>query len=299
MEKEEVSVKTCLFPVAGLGTRFLPATKEIPKEMLPVLDKPVIAYGVEEAVSSGCKKMIFVTSKGKNSILDYFDRNLELERELERRGKKDLVEEIKRISEGIECASVRQSQPLGLGHAVLMGEPFCDEPFFGVILPDDIMVSSEGSRPVLRQLVDVCEVRKASVVALMEVPPSETNRYGIVEIDQTIGDGLFSIKGMVEKPSPEEAPSNFAIMGRYVLSSRIFEHIRKCAPGAGGEYQLTDAIRSLLEEEPVYGLVFSGKRYDCGTKEAWLRTNVALALRDEALRSIVLEEVKKVEENCK
>ncbi|MBO8153985.1 UTP--glucose-1-phosphate uridylyltransferase GalU [Thermovirga sp.] len=294
--KRKSLVKTCLFPVAGLGTRFLPATKEIPKEMLPVLDRPVIAYGVEEARLSGCEKIVFVTSRGKNSILDYFDRNLELEKELEKRGKKDLVEKVKSISKDIEFASVRQSQPLGLGHAVLMGEAFCDEPFFGVILPDDIMIPPQGGCPVLRQLIDVCESQNASVIALMEVPPSETSRYGIVEIGQVIGEGLFSIKGMVEKPSPEDAPSNYAIMGRYVLSSKIFKYIKKCTLGAGGEYQLTDAIRLLLEEEPVYGVVFSGERYDCGTGEAWLRTNVALALREQSLRTIILEEVNKYKE---
>jgi UTP--glucose-1-phosphate uridylyltransferase len=280
-----ISVSSCLFPVAGLGTRFLPATKEIPKEMIPLIDRPIIHYGVNEAVEAGCRDMVFVTSRGKRSLEDYFDRSFELEQALKNKGKGNLCEEIHAISRMASFSCVRQPEPLGLGHAVLCGEPLCSRGYFGVILPDDVMI---GEPPVLAQLVAVHEKMGGSVVALEEVPQEETSRYGIVMAADT-GDGLWRVTDLVEKPSPQDAPSNLAVIGRYVLSPRIFDLLRDLPRGKGGEIQLTDGLRRLLQEEPIWGVVYKGRRYDCGTKESWLRATVSLALKDRALREIVLD----------
>lgn len=278
-------VSKCLFPVAGLGTRFLPATKETPKEMLPLIDRPIIHYGVEEAVSSGCGDVIFVTGRGKRSIEDYFDRSWELEDLLERRGKDDLCSLVRDITQMARFSYVRQSEPLGLGHAVLCGELMCQDGPFGVILPDDVM---RGETPVLRQLIQVYERYGGSVIALEEVAPGETSRYGIVAAD-AVGDGVFRLRDMVEKPPEGRAPSNYAIMGRYVLSPTIFEELHALHPGAGGEYQLTDALRALLLREPIWGYLYRGRRLDCGTKRGWLRATITMALEDPELREILQE----------
>lgn len=279
-------VTKCLFPVAGLGTRFLPATKETPKEMLPLIDRPIIHYGVEEAVSSGCGDVIFVTGRGKRSIEDYFDRSWELEDLLERRGKDDLCRLVRDITQMARFSYVRQSEPLGLGHAVLCGELMCQDGPFGVILPDDVM---RGDPPVMKQLIDVHECHGGSVIALEEVSPEDTSRYGIVAADD-VGNGVFRLKDMVEKPVAGRAPSRYAIMGRYVLSPTIFEELRSLNPGAGGEYQLTDALRSLLLREPIWGYLYRGKRLDCGTKQGWLRATITMAWEDPELR-VILQEV--------
>jgi len=279
-------VTKCLFPVAGLGTRFLPATKETPKEMLPLIDRPIIHYGVEEAVSSGCGDVIFVTGRGKRSIEDYFDRSWELEDLLERRGKDDLCRLVRDITQMARFSYVRQSEPLGLGHAVLCGELMCQDGPFGVILPDDVM---RGDPPVMKQLIDVHERHGGSVIALEEVSPEDTSRYGIVAADD-VGNGVFRLKDMVEKPVAGQAPSRYAIMGRYVLSPTIFEELRSLNPGAGGEYQLTDALRSLLLREPIWGYLYRGKRLDCGTKQGWLRATITMAWEDPELR-VILQEV--------
>ncbi len=293
------TLTTCLFPVAGLGTRFLPATKEIPKEMMPLLDRPIIHYGVEEAVQSGCTDVVFVTGRGKRSIEDYFDRSPELEELLESRGKQDLCEMVRTISQMARFAYVRQNEPLGLGHAVLCGEAICRNAPFGVILPDDVML---GNPPVLRQLMDVQARFGRSVVALEEVPREHASRYGIVK-GEILGEGIWKITDLVEKPDPAEAPSNLAIMGRYVLSPGIFDELHALSPGAGGEYQLTDALRSLMEKEPLWGVVYRGERLDCGTKESWLEATVRLASKDpemrEMIRRIALEEGRDAEKEEK
>ncbi len=283
-------VTKCLFPVAGMGTRFLPATKEIPKEMLPLIDKPLIHYGVEEAVDSGCREIVFVTGRGKRAIEDYFDRSVELEQILTEKGKPEYAMMVRRISEMAEFAYVRQSEPLGLGHAVLCGESCCRDGFFGVILPDDVMVAPAGFSPVLKQLIDVHHRLGGSVVAIEEVPVEDTPRYGIISGEMK-EDGLFRITDLIEKPSPGTAPSRLAAMGRYVLSPAIFPLLRNSQKGSGGEIQLTDAIRTLSAKEPVWGIMYKGERFDCGTKESWLRATVAMALRRDDFRQIVMEEV--------
>jgi len=285
-------VGKCLFPVAGMGTRFLPATKDIPKEMLPLIDRPLIHYGVEEAVGSGCKEIVFVTGRGKRSIEDYFDRSTELEQMLIEKGKPEYADMVKKISEMASFAYVRQSEPLGLGHAVLCGESCCRGDFFGVILPDDVMLTPAGTPPVLKQLIDVHQRLGGSVVALEEVAREETSRYGIIS-GEMHEEGIYRITDLVEKPDPEIAPSCLAVMGRYVLSPSIFDLLKNSQKGAGGEIQLTDAIRSLSVSEPVWGIMYRGERFDCGTNESWLRATIAMAVRRDDLREIVFEEVRR------
>lgn len=277
-------VRKCIFPVAGLGTRFLPVTKEIPKEMLPLIDRPIIHYGVDEAVASGCSQIIFITGRGKRALEDYFDRSYELEQLLKERNKEDLYRLITSISTLADFAYVRQPEPLGLGHAILCAEPFCNEPF-GVILTDDVMISD---KPVLKQLIDVREKLGGSVVALERVPHEETERYGIVDATP-YSDNVYRINDLVEKPKKEKAPSDFAIMGRYVLSPSIFSHIRNISMGEGGEYQLTDALKSLAQEEPIWGVVYEGERLDCGTKVSWFRSTIRRGLQDPELKDVALE----------
>ena len=280
-----MTVRKCLFPVAGLGTRFLPVTKEIAKEMLPLVNRPIISYGVEEALSSGCEDIVMITGRTKRSIENYFDRSFELEDILKRRGKLDLYYKMIRISEMAEMMYIRQREPLGLGHAVLCGEPVCKGEYFGVILPDDVFV---GEEPVLSQLVKVHERLGGSVVALEHVEDKNVSRYGIVSGEEK-EPGVFRINDMVEKPKLEEAPSRYAIMGRYVLSPEIFPILHTQQAGAGGEIQLTDAIRELAKAEPVWGVVYRGRRFDCGTQKGWLSANIQLALEDEDLREVVME----------
>ena len=282
-----MSVKKCLFPVAGLGTRFLPVTKEIAKEMLPLVNRPIISYGVEEALGSGCEEIVMITGRAKRSIENYFDRSFELEDMLLKRGKKALYDKMIEISNMTEILYIRQREPLGLGHAVLCGEPVCSDEYFGVILPDDVFVHEE---PVLSQLIKVHERLGGSVIALEQVDIEEVFRYGIVASEE-IEPGIHKIIDMVEKPALSDAPSNYAIMGRYVLSPNIFPILREQQAGTGGEIQLTDALRTLSQTEPVYGVVYKGRRFDCGTQEGWLAANVQLALEDPDLRNIVLKVV--------
>ena len=283
-----MSIQKCLFPVAGLGTRFLPVTKEIAKEMLPLVNRPIISYGVEEAIGSGCKEIVMITGRAKRSIENYFDRSFELEDLLLKRGKKELYDMIVNISKLAEILYIRQREPLGLGHAVLCGEPVCNGEYFGVILPDDVFINEE---PVLWQLIKVHERLGGSVVALEQVASEEVSRYGIAASEE-IEPGIHRITDMVEKPAIEDAPSRYAIMGRYVLSPKIFTVLRQQNAGAGGEIQLTDALRTLSETEPVYGVVYKGRRFDCGTQKGWLSANVQLALEDPEMRRVVLEVVK-------
>jgi len=278
-------IKKAVIPVAGLGTRFLPATKAQPKEMLPIVDKPVIQYIVEEAVSAGIRQIIFVTGRHKRAIEDHFDRNLELERALEEKGKEELLEVVRKISDLADFIYIRQKEPLGLGHAILTAEPAVGNEPFAVFLGDDVMVSEP---PAIEQLMEVFESYGSSVLGLEEVPREEVSKYGIAggrEVDR----GVIKVEELVEKPSPEEAPGNLAIAGRYILTPGIFEMLRETEPGKGGEIQLTDAIAKLMERETVYGRIMEGKRYDTGSKLGFLEATVDFALRRDDLREPFLE----------
>ena len=282
-------IRKAVFPVAGLGTRFLPVTKDIPKEMMPLIDRPLIHHGVDEAVASGCSQIIFVTGTGKETIYQYFQHSLDLEEHLAVTGKEDLAQQLKMIPELAEFYYTLQDRPLGLGHAVLCAEEFCRDEYFGLLLPDDVMLADPT---VLSQLEAVREKYSGSVLSLEEVDKNETSRYGIVDAEE-VESGVYRVKGLVEKPDPEDAPSCLAIMGRYVLSPSIFRHLKGIKRGRGGEYQLTDAIASMLEEEPVYALIYKGRRLDCGVREGWIRATVTMALRDPDLKKIVMDTVEK------
>lgn len=271
-------LRTCVFPCAGFGTRFFPATKVIPKEMLPLVDKPILQYGIEEAVASGLDKLVIVTSKGKDTILDHFDRTSELERSLQEREKTDLLAEVEAVSTMADLIAVRQKEALGLGHAVLTARDAVGSEPFAVILPDDVILSDE---PCLLQMRHVFEETGRPVVALMEVTPEETARYGIVA-GELIGDRRFKIRDMVEKPKVKP-PSRYAIIGRYILPPDIFPVLEKTERGAGGEIQLTDALRELARTGDFYGYVFEGKRYDAGEKLGYLKATVDYALRHPQL----------------
>lgn len=273
-------VRKAVFPAAGLGTRFLPATKAQPKEMLPLVDKPLIQYGVEEVIHSGIQNIIIVTGRGKASIEDHFDVSFELEHLLETRGKKDLLAAIRSISDITDVCYVRQKEALGLGHAVLRAKELVGPEPFAVVLSDDVI---DAEIPCMRQLLDVYEYFGASVVALMEVPKDAISAYGVVDAEPVAHNGtrdrLYRIRNMVEKPKPEDAPSNLAIIGRYVLTPEIFPSIEAVQPGSGGEIQLTDGLRHLLRNRPIYGYRFDGTRYDAGDKLGFLKATVEFALK--------------------
>lgn len=273
-------VRKAVFPAAGLGTRFLPATKAQPKEMLPVVDKPLIQYGVEEAIHSGISNIIIVTGRGKSSIEDHFDKSFELEHLLETRGKKDVLDSVRSISDMMDVSYVRQKEALGLGHAVLRAKELVGPEPFAVVLSDDVI---DSETPCIRQLLDIYEYYGASVLALMEVPVDSISAYGVVDAEPVEHNGarnrLFRIRSMVEKPRPEDAPSNLAIIGRYILTPEIFPSIESLQPGSNGEFQLTDALRHLLRNRPVYGLIFEGNRYDAGDKLGFLKATVEFALK--------------------
>ncbi len=274
------TLRTCVFPCAGFGTRFFPATKVIPKEMLPLVDKPILQYGIEEARESGLDKLIIVTSKGKDTILDHFDRTSELERSLRERQKNDLLAEVEAVSKMVDLIAVRQKEALGLGHAVLVAKDAVGEQPFAVLLPDDVILADD---PCLNQMRRVYEDTGRPVIALMEVPPEETSRYGIVAGEMQ-GNRRFRITDMVEKPK-SNPPSRYAIIGRYILPPEIFPLLEATERGAGGEIQLTDALRGLLAAGDFYGYVFEGRRYDAGEKIGYLKATVDYALRHPALRS--------------
>jgi UTP--glucose-1-phosphate uridylyltransferase len=268
------TLRTCVFPCAGFGTRFFPATKVIPKEMLPLVDKPIIQYGIEEALGSGFDKIVVISSKGKDSILDHFDRTAELERSLKERNKNDLLAAVDAVSQMVDIIAVRQKEALGLGHAVLSAADAVGREPFAVVLPDDVILADE---PCLLQMRRVFEETGRPVIALMEVPAAETSRYGIVAGEMS-GHRRFRISDMVEKPQ-KNAPSHYAIIGRYILPPEIFPLIRATGKGAGGEIQLTDALRALVREGDFYGYVFEGKRYDAGEKLGYLKATVDYALK--------------------
>ncbi len=265
--------------MAGLGTRFLPATKAQPKEMLPVVDKPLIQYAVEEAYSAGIRHMIFVTGRNKRAIEDHFDTAYELETELEAAQKHALLNLLRSVQpKDMNCSYVRQPRSLGLGHAVLCAEHLVGNEAFAVLLADDLMVGPPGGQPVLAQMTEQFDRLQQSVLAVQEVPAEQTRRYGIVAAE-VISPGLMKVQKIVEKPAPDVAPSRMGVAGRYILTPNIFRHIREQASGVGGEIQLTDGISSLLGEESVYALQYQGKRYDCGSKEGFLEATVELALQ--------------------
>jgi UTP--glucose-1-phosphate uridylyltransferase len=272
-------VRKAVFPAAGLGTRFLPATKASPKEMLPVVDKPLIQYGVEEAMHSGIQNIVIVTGRGKSSIEDHFDVSFELEQLLESKNKGDMLSMVRSISDMIDVSYVRQKEALGLGHAVLRSKELVGNEPFAVVLSDDIIASEI---PCIRQLLDVYEFYGASVLALMEVPDDQISAYGVVDAELVSDNGrenrLYRIRNMVEKPKKADAPSNLAIIGRYVLTPEIFHCIESIEPGSGGEIQLTDALKYMLRNRPIYGLKFEGKRFDAGDKLGFLKATVEFAL---------------------
>lgn len=269
-------ITKAVFPVAGLGTRFLPATKASAKEMLPVVDKPLIQYAVEEAVAAGMTEMIFVTGRGKRAIEDHFDRATELETELTERGKKDLLISVQEIvPKNVSCVYVRQSQALGLGHAILCALPVVGNDAFAIVLADDLI---DAQTPVLAQMAALYGRVGRSIVAVQNVEREETRRYGIVRTDEE-SRSPHRIGGIVEKPEPEKAPSTLGVVGRYVLTPRIFHHLQHQTPGAGGEIQLTDAIAALLKDEDVFAYEFEGVRYDCGAKLDYVKANLAFAVK--------------------
>ncbi|MCK9283771.1 MAG: UTP--glucose-1-phosphate uridylyltransferase GalU [Rhodocyclaceae bacterium] len=271
-------VTKAVFPVAGLGTRFLPATKASPKEMMPIVDKPLIQYAVEEAVAAGITDMIFVTGRSKRAIEDHFDKAYELEHELEHRGKQELLEFVRNMMpKNINCIYIRQSEALGLGHAVLCAKPVINDEPFAVILADDLL---DGTPPVLKQMVDAYDYYHCSVLGVQEVPREDTKSYGIVAT-RPLAERTEQITAIVEKPKPEDAPSNLAVVGRYVLKPRIFHHLENVKPGSGGEIQLTDGIAALLAEEQVLAYRYQGTRYDCGSKLGYLQAMVEFGLRHE------------------
>lgn len=273
------NLNKAVFPVAGLGTRFLPATKAQPKEMLPVVDKPLIQYAVEEAYAAGIRHMIFVTGRNKRAIEDHFDTAYELENELEVAQKLDLLALVRSMQPGdMDFSYVRQPRSLGLGHAVLCAEHLVGKEPFAVLLADDLMVGPPGGQPVLAQMAAQFEELQQSLLAVQEVPLEHTRRYGIVA-GETVNGELIKVTAMVEKPAPEVAPSRMGVAGRYILNPAVFRHIRNQPTGVGGEIQLTDGIASLMSEENVYAFQYKGKRYDCGSKAGFLEATVELALQ--------------------
>jgi len=276
----KMKVRKAVFPAAGLGTRFLPATKAQPKEMLPLVDKPIIQYGVEEALAAGCDQIIMITGRGKTAIEDHFDVSYELEKMLEERGKTDLLAIVRQISDMIHVSYVRQKEALGLGHAVLMARELVGNEPFAVLLADDVI---DAQKPCLKQMIEVFEESQCSIIATQEVSGPAISSYGVLDAQQVEGkfDGrVHDVRSLVEKPRPEEAPSNLAIIGRYILTPRIFETLERTPLGTGGELQLTDGMRGLLSAgEKIYGYRFDGKRHDTGDKLGFLKATVEFALK--------------------
>ena len=277
-------VRKAIIPAAGLGTRFLPATKAMPKEMLPIVDKPTIQYIVEEAIASGIEDILIVTGKGKRAIEDHFDYSPELERNLEKKGKLDLLDKVRYSTNLADIHYIRQKEPKGLGHAVWCARTFIGDEPFAVLLGDDIV---QSDTPCLKQLLDQYEKTRSSVIGVQTVPPEETHRYGIIEPSTQEG-RRYMVENLVEKPAPGNAPSNLAIMGRYILTPEIFMFLEEMETGAGGEVQLTDAIQKLNQIQRVFAYDFEGKRYDIGEKLGFVKTTIEFALQDEKLRSDIL-----------
>jgi UTP--glucose-1-phosphate uridylyltransferase len=290
----KMKVRKAVFPAAGLGTRFLPATKAMPKEMLPLVDKPIIQYGVEEALAAGCDQIIIITGRGKSAIEDHFDHSYELEKMLEEKGKHDLLTIVRQISDMIHVAYVRQKEALGLGHAILMARELVGDEPFAVLLADDVI---DAKVPCLKQMIDVFEKTQCSIVATHEVDGPAISSYGVIDgapVRGAMNGKLFSVKNLVEKPRPEDAPSNHAIIGRYILTPEIFKALEKTNLGAGGELQLTDGIRTLLKKEKVYAYSFDGIRHDTGDKLGFLKATVEFALQRKDLGNDLRDYLRKM-----
>ncbi|MFJ2988432.1 UTP--glucose-1-phosphate uridylyltransferase GalU [Collimonas sp. NPDC087041] len=286
-------IKKAVFPVAGLGSRFLPATKAQPKEMLPIVDKPLIQYAVEEAVAAGITDMVFITGRNKRAIEDHFDKAYELETELEAAGKArllDLVQNV--IPKHINCIFIRQSEMLGLGHAVLCARPVVGNDPFAVLLADDFMDVAPGQKPVLAQMTDIFATEQSSMLAVQDVPRADTKQYGIVSIDP-YKPNLEKVNSIVEKPQPDQAPSTLAVVGRYVLTNGIFDHLEGLGKGAGGEIQLTDGIAALMQHERVLAYRYAGQRYDCGSKLGYLKATLEMGLKHPETGAEFAEYLKK------
>ncbi|QEK11293.1 UTP--glucose-1-phosphate uridylyltransferase GalU [Crassaminicella thermophila] len=280
-----MKVRKAIIPAAGLGTRFLPATKAQPKEMLPIVDKPTLQYIIEEAVASGIEEILIITGRNKKSIEDHFDKSIELELELEKKGKTDLLEEVRKISNMVNIHYIRQKEPKGLGHAIYCAKSFIGNEPFAVLLGDDIV---DAEKPCLKQMIDVYDEYKTTVLGVQEVPREDVYKYGIVK-GKYIEDRVYKVKDLIEKPKVEDAPSNIAILGRYIITSRIFEILEHTQPGKGGEIQLTDALRELANLEAMYAYNFEGKRYDVGDKLGFLQATVEFALKREDLKDQFIE----------
>ncbi|MBU5436776.1 UTP--glucose-1-phosphate uridylyltransferase GalU [Tissierella sp. MSJ-40] len=275
-----MQVRKAIIPAAGLGTRFLPATKAQPKEMLPIVDKPTLQYIIEEAVDSGIEEILIITGRNKKSIEDHFDKSIELELELEKKGKDDLLEEIRKISDMVNIHYIRQKEPKGLGHAIYCAKSFIGNEPFAVLLGDDIVYSE---KPCLKQMIEAYEEYKATILGVQEVSKEDVNKYGIVN-GKHIEDRVYKVKDLVEKPDVKDAPSNIAILGRYIINPAIFQILEHTQPGKGGEIQLTDALKELAKKEAMYAYNFEGRRYDVGDKQGFLEATVEFALRREDLR---------------
>ncbi len=287
-----MKVRKAIIPAAGLGTRFLPATKAQPKEMLPIVDKPSLQYIIEEAVASGIEEILIITGRNKKSIEDHFDRSIELELELEAKGKYELLKEVRRISDMVNIHYIRQKEPKGLGHAIFCAKSFIGNEPFAVLLGDDIVYAD---RPCLKQMIEVYNQYKTSILGVQEVPEEDVCKYGIVD-GMYIENGVYKVKGLVEKPAIEDAPSKVAILGRYIINPAIFEILKNTPPGKGGEIQLTDALKELAKKEAMYAYNFEGRRYDVGDKQGFLEATVEFALRREDLREGFLKYLVKTTE---
>lgn len=282
-----MKVRKAIIPAAGLGTRFLPATKAQPKEMLPIVDKPTLQYIIEEAIASGIEEILIITGRNKKSIEDHFDRSIELELELEKSGKSEMLEMVKDISNMVDIHFIRQKEPKGLGHAILCAKAFVGNEPFAVLLGDDV-VDNGDEKPCLKQLIDCYGEYKTSILGVQTVPEKDVNKYGIVN-GIHIEDRVYKVKDLVEKPAVEEAPSKVAILGRYIITPAIFDILQNTAPGKGGEIQLTDALKSLIKQEAMYAYDFEGRRYDVGDKLGFLQATVEFALKRPELRDSFLE----------
>lgn len=280
-----MKVRKAVIPAAGLGTRFLPATKAQPKEMLPIVDKPTLQYIIEEAVDSGIEEILIITGRNKTSIENHFDKSVELELELEKKGKMDLLREVRKISDMVNIHYIRQKEPLGLGHAIYCARSFIGNEPFAVLLGDDIVYSK---KPCLKQMIEVYNEYKTTILGVQEVPRDEVDKYGII-LGKLIENRVYKVKDLIEKPNVENAPSNIAILGRYIISSEIFNILKNTKPGKNGEIQLTDALKELARHEAIYAYNFEGRRYDVGDKQGFLEATVEYALRNEELRDEFLE----------
>lgn len=280
-----MKVRKAVIPAAGFGTRFLPYTKAQPKEMLPIVDKPTLQFIIEEAIESGIEEILIITGRNKTSIENHFDRSIELELELERKGKIALLEEVKKISNMANIYYIRQKEPLGLGHAIYCAKTFIGDEPFAVLLGDDIVYSE---KPCLKQLIQVYDIYNTTILGVQEVPKEEVYKYGIVD-GKYVNKGIYKVKDLVEKPAVDKAPSNIAILGRYIITPAIFEILERTKPGKNGEIQLTDALRELVKQEDMYAYIFQGRRYDLGDKQGFLQATVEFALRREDLRDQFLK----------